>query len=267
MAARPAETSQVHTRLLKTTLEAENSRAYWRHRLDSPEPAAQQAFDEYWFGAKSLPRVRVLLTNLRARFEPFPDALALLGRWPHMGPGTRGLVCHWHLQLSDPLYRRFSGDYLVERRHGARPEITRDLIVAWVTDQGPGRWTMTTRIQLASKLMSCAHSAGLVGSTRDPRPLTLPRVRDEALAYLMYLLRGIDFDGSLLDNPYVHSVGLDGRFLEERLAKLPGLRFRRQGDLIDFGWAFPDLAAWGAALAGPPLQPLGASDEPTEVRP
>jgi len=63
----------------------------------------------------------------------------------------------------------------------------------------------------------------------------------------MYFLRGVEFEGSLLDNPYARSVGLDGRFLEDRLADLPGLRVQRQGDLVDFTWAYPDLAAWGDA--------------------
>ena len=80
-----------------------------------------------------------------------------------------------------------------------------------VADQGPGRWTMATKVQFASKLLSAAYAAGLVASRRDPRPLTVPRVPDDALEYLLYLLREVEFEGTLLDNPYVASVGLDGR--------------------------------------------------------
>ena len=60
----------------------------------------------------------------------------------------------------------------------------------------------------------------------------------------MYLLRGVEFAGSLLDNPYTTSVGLDGGVLESRLRGLPGLGFKRQGDLIDFGWRHESLRAW-----------------------
>ena len=95
--------------------------------------------------------------------------------------------------------------------------------------------------------MSCAYAAGLLGTNRDPRPITLPRVQDDALAYLLYLLRDVDFEGTLLDNPYTASVGLEGSFLEERLVSLPGLRFQRQGDLHTFDWSYPGLAAWGHA--------------------
>jgi hypothetical protein len=106
---------------------------------------------------------------------------------------------------------------------------------------------MPTRIQFASKLLSAAFSAGLVGTNRDPRPLAVRRVTDDALEYLLYVLREVSFAGTLLDNPYVASVGFVGPALEDRLASLPGLRFQRQGDLIDFGFRYANLAAWAEA--------------------
>jgi hypothetical protein len=173
-----------------------------------------------------------------------------------MSPDTRRVICHWHLQLSDSIYRKFTGDYLVTRRMGARIEVTRDLVVGWLGEQDVERWTMATRIQCASKLLSAAFSAGLVATNRDPRPVVIPRVPDEALEYLLYLLRGVQFDGTLLQNPYLASVGLDDSSLEERLRALPGLAFRRQGDLVDFGWRAPDLGAWAHARFGEAHEPL-----------
>ena len=247
-AVRPAEATEVNTRLLKCALIVEESRAYWQHvDPDAADHPAKQAFEEYWFGSKSLDRVKVLIANLRARFDAYPAGLAVLRAWPEMDPETRTLVCHWHLQLADPLYRAFTGDYLVQRRAAARPEVRQDQVVAWVSSQGPGRWTMSTRIQFASKLLSCAYSVGLVTGRRDPRPLGFPRVPDAALAYLLHLLREVDFDGTLIDNPYLRSVGLEGRLLEDRLRGLPELHFRRLADLVDFGWSFPTLADWAEA--------------------
>jgi hypothetical protein len=106
---------------------------------------------------------------------------------------------------------------------------------------------MTMRLQFASKLLSAAYSATVVTTNRDPRPIGTPRVPDEALEYLLYLLRETEFEGSLIDNPYLRSVGLDGVVLAERLRGLPGLGFSRQGSLIDFGWHHQDLRAWAAA--------------------
>jgi len=164
-----------------------------------------------------------------------------------MDPESRSAICHWHLQLSDPLYRAFAGDYLPGRRAAARAEIRQDQVVSWVSQQGPGRWTMSTRIQFASKLLSCAFAAGVVAGRRDPRPLSFPRVPDAALGYLLHLLRGLEIEGSLTDNPYLRSVGLEGGVLEDRLRALPGLHYRRLADHVDFGWRFPDLAAWAEA--------------------
>lgn len=234
----------IHTRLLKCALEVEEARAYWAHVGAETDANPQRAFDEYWFGAKSLARVEVLLTNMRARFAAFPSALAVLHQWHDMSPDIRKLVCHWHLQLSDPLYRIFTGLFLPQRRAGLRVEVTRDLVVKWVGDNGPERWTMATRIQCASKLLSAAYSAGLVGSSRDPRPLVMPSVPDDALTYLMLLLRETEFEGSLLRNPYLASVGLEDSPLEVRLRGLDGLRFDRQGDLIHYGWQFSSLTNW-----------------------
>ncbi len=175
-----------------------------------------------------------------------------------MGPETRRIICHWHLQLVDPLYRAFTGDYLVERRGDLRPEVTRDGVVRWLDLQSTAHWTLSTRIEYAGKLLSTALAAGLVASNRDPRRLLTPRVEDEALEYLLYLLRGIQITGTLLDNPYFASVGFAGSALEERVRRLPGIRFRRQGDLIDFGWLYPSLDAWADANLGTDL-PLRAA--------
>jgi len=117
----------------------------------------------------------------------------------------------------------------------------------WVGELGGDRWNMATKFQFASKLLSSAFAVGLITSTRDPRPVDYPRVDDGALNYLMYLLRRVDIGGSLLANPYLVSVGLSGSGIEDRLKALSAMRFRRQGDLIDFGWLYPDLLAWADA--------------------
>ena len=246
---RPAEERAVHTRLLKCALEIEESRAWWQRATPGRTVSPQEAYEGYWFGAKSLPRVEVLLANLRARFDAFPAALRVLHGWADLDPAARATICHWHLQLSDPLYRAFTGDLLVARRDALRRDVTRDRVIAWVGDQGPERWTLATRVQFASKLLSAAYSAGIVGSNRDPRPLTTPKIQDDTLTYLVYLLRETDFEGTLLDNPYLRSVGLTGAALADRLRGLDALRFQRQGDLLDMGWRYPSLEGWAAARA------------------
>ncbi len=66
-----------------------------------PDQLNRDAFEQRWFGAKSLGRIRVLIPDLKARYDAFPAAFAILRRWPDMDPLARRIICHWHLQLSD----------------------------------------------------------------------------------------------------------------------------------------------------------------------
>lgn len=243
-----AETTRVHTRLVDYALHVEDARAYWERMSAGNGVTPRKAFEEFWFGARSLRRTDIILRNMRARFDAFPCSLSVLGQWIGMEPETRRLICHWHLQLSDPLYRVFSGSFLPDRRDQGRVGVTRDLVASWVNEKGEGRWGAATCLQFASKLLSASLSAGLVAGKRAPRRLVIPRVPDDALEYLLYLLREVRFEGTLLQNPFLRSVGLEGRDLDRRLQSLPNLRFRRQGDLVDFGWKCGDLEEWGRIL-------------------
>jgi hypothetical protein len=242
------ETTEIRPRLINCPLVIEESRAYWERAAPGGEqPDAQEVFEKYWFGAKSLPWVKVLTLNLQTRFGAFPEALRVLQSWHTMTPEARALICHWHLQLTDPLYRAFSGDFLIARRDAARPELHSNTIVSWVADNGRPNWTLPTRRKLASRLLSVALSAGLISGRRDPRSLLFPRVGDDALAYLLYALRVVTFEGTLLDNPYLRSVGLEGTALESRLRKLSSLDFQRSGDVVEFNWRYPCLGNWAEA--------------------
>ncbi len=259
MSDRPAEVAALHTRLMKCALEVEPARAYWQRRDPAAEPpAAAEAFADYWFGARSMARVEVLLANFRLRFDAYPQALDVLHRWSSMSPDVRVLVGHWHLQLADPLYRAFTAECLIARHAATRPTVTRDHVADWVTRVGPARWTAATCVQFASKLLSSAYAAGLVAANRDPRPVVFPTVPDDALAYLLYLLRGVDHTGTLTDNPYLVSVGLVGRALDDRLRRLPGVAFARMGALTDLTFEHADLRAWAEATL--PLDPRPSAE-------
>jgi hypothetical protein len=245
-AERPAEATEVHTRIVSLALGVEESRSYWEH-VDPSIPAADRAlvaFERRWFGSKSLERVRFLLSCFADRYGAFPEALGVLGRWRSMDAATRQVLCHWHLQLSDPLYRRFTGQFLVERRGSGNATVSRDVVLRWVRGEFPERWSEATLIQFASKLLSAASEAGVVSAKRDPRALSTPKVPDLALAYLLHLLRGVRFAGTLTDNPYLASVGLVDGLLDRRLRSLRGLTYRRMGHLTEFDWEAPTLAAW-----------------------
>lgn len=45
----------MHTRMLKCALQVDESRAYRAHLDAGAVPAAAEAFERYWLGAKTLP--------------------------------------------------------------------------------------------------------------------------------------------------------------------------------------------------------------------
>jgi hypothetical protein len=243
---RPREEDHLHTRVLKCTLEISNSRIFWAESGSEQPIKAETVFEAGWFGSRSLKRLRELLTNLRARYGAYPAALQVLHRWQRMGGDTQKLICHWHMQLSDPLYRQFSGTFLPNRLGDGHATVGLQQVVTWLGDVGGGRWSGSTRLKLASKLLSTACSAGLIQGKRDPRPIVFPLVPDEALTYLLHLLREVEFEGPLLANPYLRSVGLEGGLLNDRLKRLPDLKYGRQGDLVDMGWKHRGLVEWAA---------------------
>ena len=247
---KPSEATVVHTYLLRLALAVEDTSSYWE-RLDSSVPIpkrAKAAFEQQWFGAMSLDRVRYLITSFVVRYDTFPNALTVLSRWPSMDISTRQVICHWHLQLSDPIYRRFTGELLPKRRALREPNVDRDITLQWLKAEFPDKWSESTCFQLAGKLLTAAREAGLV-SRRDPRTLSFPRVSDHALAYLLYLLRETRFEGTLTSSPYLKSVGLDEHLMTQRMPSLPGVALRKASGGLVFDWAHKDLASWVKEVA------------------
>jgi hypothetical protein len=247
-APKPSEAAQFHNRLQKLALGIEESRAYWQRWQPGvrPERLNRDAFEERWFGAKSLGRIRVVIADLKARYDAFPAAFAVLRRWPDMHPLTRRLICHWHLQLSDPLYRQFTGAWLPCRCNGMG-QIDFRVVLQWVIEVNPKGWGAATCRQVAGKLLSAASEAGLVSPAPDPRRPLAPRPDDLALGYILFLLRETQFAGTLLTNPYVGSVGLSGVIFEQRLTGVNWVRLHRMGNVTQFEWRCPSLAGWAEA--------------------
>ncbi len=243
-----AEAAELHTRLQKLTLAVDASRAYWAN-ADPAEPPADQAlraFEERWFGSASQEWIRRLLADLRARYDAFPEALAVLGRWRDMTPATRRLICHWHLQLADPLYRRCTAELLVARRAGATPELDRPVVERWVAAAVGERWRPATVTKFSRNLLTTAAEAGLVTPPPDPRRAVLPSVPDIALGYLLHLLRTVEHTGSVSRNPYLASVGIGADALHRRIAGVAGVSARRLGDVESFEWHHATLGEWAA---------------------
>ena len=246
-----AEATQVHTRILRNMLAVDDAYAYWRHATAEPvADRAAVAFEQRWFGTKSEARVRTIIADMAARFDAYPEALALLHAQTTVPSALRPLLCHVHTQLADPIYRRFTGDFLPDRLAQGLSLIDRDTVVRWVEALEPGRWSTATCTKFASNLLATALDAGIVAGRRDPRKATIPPAPDLILGYVLHLLRGVRFDGTLTDNPYLRSLGVTKTTLHTFAARIPGVRFAELGGLVEITWLDPTLTAWGARHLG-----------------
>lgn len=243
------EATRVHNRLQHLALGLEESRAFLA-QVHAATPTAgraartMQAFEARWFGHRSLARVRVLMTDLAARYEAFPTALGVLHRWQDAPPETRRLVCHWHLQLADPLYRAFAGDYLPRRRAEGADGVDTFAVRQWLRSTQPDRWGERSLGQFAGKLLSAATAAHLLRGASGRRHFTDPLVPDEALTYLLYLLRETTLAETLVDNAYLRSVGLVGLALDLRLRNHRAVTLRRLGGAWELEFRYPSLSLW-----------------------
>ncbi|WP_372716086.1 hypothetical protein [Novipirellula sp.] len=231
--------------MMKCTLEIEPSRSYWQlcGSVDG-SVTNEKAFEESVFGSKTYLRVQRLLADMRHRYDAYPFALAVLGKCSPIELSDRALICHWHTQLADPIYRKFTGEYLVERYYGPAGNVDNDMVSRWIELTVPDRWQIPTRNKIASKMLTSALTAGIIGSNRNPRPIHFPRVSDFAVTYLMYLLREIEYKGTAISNPYLTSVGLDQEEAIRRFRAIRELGFSRQGDLIHFDWKHNSMMEW-----------------------
>lgn len=135
------------------------------------------------------------------------------------------------------------------RRAHPEPTVDLDGVVRWIHQRLGSRWNPSTTRRMASGLLQTATEAGLCGTGLATRALLQPQVPDVALSYLLHLLRAVPVAGSLLDNPYLASEGLDPQAVQMRLRRgLPGLGYRQVADVREFDWAFSTLSTWAEGM-------------------
>ena len=253
---KPTEQTQEHTRILRVMLAVEDCVAYWKAPAAEGEltQRTRAAFEGRWFGSKSEARVRTLMGDMALRFDSYPGALAALRAWSpprEVAPW----ICHFHTQLADPIYRRFSGGFLPERWVKGYRQVDRDAVARWVQECWPDRWSPATCAKFGSNLLATAFEAGLLKDRKDPRKLAVPRAPAVAVEYLLYLLREVAIDGQLLDSPYLRAVAPDDEEQRDVLRALTSVRLEALGDVRNLNWGYPDLLSWARAIKGSGLRP------------
>jgi BrxA len=200
------EVTTPHTGLLRLGLALQQSLAFWRKATtDLPtKELVQEAYQQKWFGQVTEARNRYLVAHLAKRF---PYAIRRSLNLKASSDMQRNqLVCHWHLQLTDPLYRSYTGEFLLSCWSNPTTSVTLDESAHWVKNQPLSQdWKAVTIRRLASGLLSAATDAGLCqGSGKTERELRLPNVTEDDLNYLQRLLKASECQTPL---PYHLSVG------------------------------------------------------------
>lgn len=247
----PAEHRTEHTRILRVMLAAEDCVSYWKSPPSEATGKARvhTAFEQRWFGNKSESRVTTLIGDMALRFDAYPAALEALRIW---NPPREVVpwICHSHTQLADPIYRRFTGEFLPKRREQGYTNVDRETVARWLQQEWPGKWAPSTCIKFGSNMLSTASEAGVVKSRKDPRKLSAPHPPKLALEYLFYLLREVEFEGSTLGSPYVSSLLPSPEIAQRALRGIDSVRLRAIGDVQDFEWSFSSIQAWAEVQAG-----------------
>jgi hypothetical protein len=241
------EVTVAHTRILRTTLATDDCYAYWQ-KVDfgvPPPQRARVAFEERWFGLKSDARVRTLMGDMLERFDAFPEALQLLHELRTIPAALRPWICHLHTALADPIYRQFAGEFLPGRRALGYTNVAREHVARWVNELYPERWAGVTATKFGSNLLATAFEVGLLSERRDPRPLAVVTAPEVAIAYALYVLRDVAFQGSLTDNLYLRGMGVGTDAFRFMAARMPGVRFVELGGVAELTFSEPTLLAWG----------------------
>ncbi len=233
-----AESNELPKHLPRCAMLVEESLAYWEHidPRSSPEDRLDEARRDRWFGPPQHPsRISNLLTELAARFDAFPHALRLLQSIA-LPPASCPLVCHVHFALADVRYRRFTGEYLADRRERGLGAAGVEQVAEWIAANERALGRPSSHAGLAKRLLVSAGEAGLIEEDGAPRAVGPPELLGMVVAYVLYLLREIRFSGTLLENAYLRGLGVTAENVRETIEAAPGVRMTagwRAGDPED----------------------------------
>jgi hypothetical protein len=166
------------------------------------------AWDEAWFGFLGDRIFSVLISGLYNRFGQFPKLISVLKDWIDNGIEHYdfNLVCHLHIQLTDPYYRWLTGEYLPERLGAGLGSFNAEIIQPDFISYSTKELKANTFRRLLSNLLRSAVECGLL-SGKEHRHFETPIVSTRFFGYLVYTLQEFNFPMSdLCDSPYIKSI-------------------------------------------------------------
>ena len=214
-------TTKEHTTMIRMAARINESKIYVQNYSESSTQTElkKAAWDESWFGFLGDSIFAVLISGLYNRFGQFPKLISVLKEWinAEMEHYDFNLVCHLHIQLTDPYYRWLTGEYLPERLDAGLGSFNADLIQPNFVAYSTKELKANTFRRLLSNLLSSAVECGLL-SGKAQRQFETPIVSTKFFGYLVYTLQEFNFPMSdLRESPYIKSICNDQAKLKRLL--------------------------------------------------
>ena len=165
-------TEKAHTDLLKVGARIQESKIYLQNRnfSISKEDTVSKAFSEKWFGFKSQTYVKRLISRFELRFSKFPEAFLLLRSWVEkINLKDFKNICHFHIQLTDPYYRWFTGVYLGNLIFLGYEEIPTESLISSFEELVTTPMSVKVKRTLALRLKTAARDCGILEGKTDKK--------------------------------------------------------------------------------------------------
>ena len=213
-------TTTEHTTMIRMAGRISESKTYIQNFSEGLTNKAlkEAAWNENWFGFMGDSIFSCMMTGLFRRFGEYPKLTKILQQWIDAGIEHYDfrLICHLHIQLSDPYYRWLTGEYLPDREQSNLGEFNADLIHVDFAKQSTKELKANTSQRLLKNLIRSADECGLLSGTVNKK-IECPIVSTKFFAYIIYVLQEFSFPMSELpESPYIKSVCHD----EEKLKRL-----------------------------------------------
>jgi len=245
--------SEASTTMMKVGARLEESRSYLNfvNFEDSLKKQKEKAWNEQWFGFLPEQILETVVFALYQRFGQFPLIVKVLKTWIDKGLDNHDfkLLCHFHIQLTEPYYRWATGQYFYQRYNEGFDDIPSNILGKQLEKAFGKEKDLSSQSyqRLARGILSTARDTGILKGKAE-KFFAHPLVSIEFLGYLVYALYHFKFPfGEFVTSPYIQSVIKD----EAQLRRL--LTDGQRKNWWEFNWdhglfslypKFSDIQQW-----------------------
>ncbi|MGK5091068.1 BrxA family protein [Deltaproteobacteria bacterium TL4] len=244
-------TTQAHTDIMRITARLEETRAYIRNFEETATTAElkTRAWEGQWFGFIPESIFIRLMPALYNRYGQYPQLMEVLKKWLSLGLESHDfkLICHLHLQLTDPYYRWVSGQCLPSRYREGLYEINNTILVSLLKNEIAAELKSNSLQKLARNILTTIRDVGLLKGTQN-KSMTTPVVSVEFLGYLLYTLSKLGYPvADIPASPYIQSLFRDRETFQGLLAE--GQRknwweYNWGNQIFTLSFQYPDILTW-----------------------